>query len=663
MKREQKMRGLPMKQAVGRQRVVGQGNRVDARWASLSPSPSLSPLSLRSLSLPSLSPLLLLLLLLLAGVWLALAPAARAGEWMQVTCPQPNGSSAFTEGWLPSPETFGPGSGTTESCSSGGGSLTAFDSSSTEETAYSGPMWTYTAPAGSTIAGGTVTVGMRTPQGQAYVATPQNNYTSAADVLVNCQYNTPPCATSGFAGTVPIVHPGGTQLFMAAFCVAPTEGATKCPIGSGGGVNAEIHLSAADIELANGSTPTGTGFAGSLLAPNASGTASLTFSAHDPEGPGVYRVTVDVDGSVVYQGTPEANGGRCASVGSYASGVSEFLYPQPCKREVAVDVPVNTSKLSNGSHQLKVTVGDAADNTSVVYDSAISIGPASTTSTTGGGGSTGGSGTGGAPTGGSSTGGLGAGGEGGAAGSTSSSAVASLVTSLAGTSIGPGSSLSLRGLPNGTNASDQANLTARWTSTAREMRTSGYGAMDRISGRLSTIANVGIGGAGIDVYETAAYHGAVARRVGSVVSGPTGGWTLTLPRGVSSTALRFSYRSYLNDTVVAASVTLRLGVHAGVALKITPRVSSTGHRIFFSGALHGGPIPEGGKQLVLEARSGGGGWIQFNTIRTDRRGRFHSSYRFKFPGPMTYRFRVLSRYEADFPFLDGASNAVAVHEH
>lgn len=40
-----------------------------------------------------------------------------------------------------------------------------------------------------------------------------------------------------------------------------------------------------------------------------------------------------------------------------------------------------------------------------------------------------------------------------------------------------------------------------------------------------------------------------------------------------------------------------------------------------------------------------------------------SEDRFKFPGPITYRFRVLSRYEADFPFLGGTSNVVYVPEH
>jgi hypothetical protein len=103
-------------------------------------------------------------------------------------------------------------------------------------------------------------------------------------------------------------------------------------------------------------------------------------------------------------------------------------------------------------------------------------------------------------------------------------------------------------------------------------------------------------------------------------------------------------------------------VHAGIALQISPRTASVGRRIAFSGVLHGTPIPEAGKQLELEARSAGGEWIQFNTIRTTANGRYHAGYRFKFPGPVTYQFRVFSRFEADFPFADGSSNVVDVHE-
>jgi hypothetical protein len=64
---------------------------------------------------------------------------------------------------------------------------------------------------------------------------------------------------------------------------------------------------------------------------------------------------------------------------------------------------------------------------------------------------------------------------------------------------------------------------------------------------------------------------------------------------------------------------------------------------------------------VLEARSGGE-WLQFDTITTNARGRYRATYRFKFPGPITYQFRVLSPHEADFPYLSGTSNVVGVHE-
>lgn len=144
-------------------------------------------------------------------------------------------------------------------------------------------------------------------------------------------------------------------------------------------------------------------------------------------------------------------------------------------------------------------------------------------------------------------------------------------------------------------------------------------------------------------------------------TGPTGEWTLTLPWDISSSTLHFAYRSHIDDTVPVATTTLTLRMHAGAALYIEPHVTSVGHTIYFSGVLHGTPIPPGGKQLVLEASSGGE-WIEFQTITTNAKGRYRASYRFKFSGPIVYRFRVLSPREADFPFLAGTSNVVGVHE-
>jgi hypothetical protein len=539
------------------------------------------------------------------------APPAGAGVYLVYSCSTPSGAPAPIEGWLSSSNGAGSGSGAGDTCEQRGGALTAFDSANVTQAAYAGPLWTYSAPGGSTIAGGSLSVALRTPHGQAYVATPLNVHTDSADVLVNCQYNEP-CGSDGtYTGTVPIIHTGGTQLFMAALCVAPNFGETTCPAHSGE-ANAEIDLYAADIELANSSTPTGTSFAGSLLAPVASGKASLTFSAQDPEGPGVYRIVVDVDGTAVYQGTPDSNSGRCSSIGVDPSGVSEFLYSQPCKRNVAVDVPLDTTKLANGQHQLKVTVQDAASNSAVVYDGTILIANP------------------GAPSG-------------------------------TGTAIGPGSPAAVRGALNGTNASDQAKLTARWKSTAKATRTSSYGQADHVSGRLTTSNGQPISGATLDVSETPGAQGAKTVPLAGVRTGSTGEWTLTLPKSISSSTVRFAYRSHVDDTVPAATATLTLRVHAGVALRIAPRTTSVGHTIVFSGTLHGAPLPPGGKQLVLEASSGGG-WIEFRTITNEAKGRFHARYRFKFPGPNTYHFRVLSPHEADFPFLAGTSNVVEVHE-
>ena len=44
---------------------------------------------------------------------------------------------------------------------------------------------------------------------------------------------------------------------------------------------------------------------------------------------------------------------------------------QPCRESESVDEPIDTTALMDGDHTLKVTVTDAAQNTSVVYDATI----------------------------------------------------------------------------------------------------------------------------------------------------------------------------------------------------------------------------------------------------------------------------------------------------
>lgn len=218
------------------------------------------------------------------------------------------------------------------------------------------------------------------------------------------------------------------------------------------------------------------------------------------------------------------------------------------------------------------------------------------------------------------------------------------------------------GPPNGTNASGQATLAASWKGTRKERLTSSYGRAQTVLGRLTGPGGVPIGGALIDETATPEYAGAKPLAMASPRTGPDGRFEVRVARGESSRTLVFAYRAHTGDALPVATRTLRLGVRAGVSLRVAPRTTSVGRSIFFKGVLKGGPPPAGGKQLVLEARSAGGEWIEFDVIRTKAHGRFRASYRFKFPGPASYQFRVLCKQEADFPFLEAASNVVRVRE-
>jgi hypothetical protein len=299
----------------------------------------------------------------------ALGPAAAlAGTWAQLVCAQPGGQPAPTDGFASATT----GGLATNGCNPYAGGLIAAVNSAAQLPPLAGAVWGYTAPAGSTIAGGSISLSLYAPEGLAYVATPAPTY-DPADVLAACQTGFP-CGgqVDGLlTETVPITHPGGTSLYAIAQCLPPGGG--DCPAGGGGaGLDAEVNVYQATIDLTNNATPAASGFAGGLLAPGpVSGLAPLTFTATDPGGPGVYRVTVSVDSHDVYAQTPDSNGGHCVSPGPDAAGNDTFLYAAPCKQSLAVSVAVATSGLADGSHELAVTVTDAARNSSIVLRQAF----------------------------------------------------------------------------------------------------------------------------------------------------------------------------------------------------------------------------------------------------------------------------------------------------
>jgi hypothetical protein len=219
-----------------------------------------------------------------------------------------------------------------------------------------------------------------------------------------------------------------------------------------------------------------------------------------------------------------------------------------------------------------------------------------------------------------------------------------------------------QGAANGTNPSSQATLAARWAKTSKAALTSPFGQAQTVVGRLTGPGGAPIAAAAIDVSAIAAYTGAHTVAMSSVRTDAGGNFIVRVPGGVSSRTIQLAYRSHLGDALPAVARTLTLRVRAGISIRVSPRVTGVGETIRFRGRLRGGPVPREGKQLVLEARSPGSRWIQFDDVLTDAKGRFRASYRFKFPGPAHYQFRAVSEPESDYPFAEGASNLVGVFE-
>ncbi len=337
-----------------------------------------------------------------------------------------------------------------------------------------------------------------------------------------------------------------------------------------------------------------------------SGTASATFTAADP-GAGVYSATIKVDGTVVETTDLDSNGGRCSNVGGTTDGTLAFLYLRPCLERVEASVELDTTHLANGSHHLEVLVTDAAGNSAPVIDRTITVSNGSDAGET-------------------------------------------------GTTTEEGSKTeTAQPLP-------RPFLTAAWKASGTSRLSIPYGRSASITGRLVDATGTGIAGAQIELRETPKSDGAVRSAISTVRTGANGNFSVAEPAGTSSRSIELVYRDHDGASEVSTSTTLSLTVRAGVTLAIAPRVTSVGHTIRFAGRLLGGMIPTSGKLLVLQARAAGGRWLDFNVIRSTRRGSFRATYRFRFSGPERYQFRVLCEEEADYPFATGSSRVVPIFE-
>jgi hypothetical protein len=315
---------------------------------------------------------------------------AYAGQWMRTSCVNPDQSAAPSDGWTSfTTGTPSVGSANRTTCAPNS-PMIAFLSTQSPAPEGSAEVLQYTPPAGSTLVGGTAFVGlsadgygyrtvgtaaMFTP---AYVYDPSNVFLQCVAILAACQNG-----VSNYYGSVELPRDRGGNLYVAAGCKAQVDGiGTYCTNGGSHGAWSAVAVGWANLLLSTTAQPTAADFRGSLLEPSAHGTAGLAFSVADG-GPGVYKVIVTIDDKPVYNATPNSNAGKCVPVGTDAgTGALMWQWQQPCLQSQIVDLTVRTTTLTDGPHELKVTVQNAALNTSTVLRRAITTNNRTTVSAT-----------------------------------------------------------------------------------------------------------------------------------------------------------------------------------------------------------------------------------------------------------------------------------------
>ncbi len=555
---------------------------------------------------------------ILVGVGLAfglLPGEAAAGSFHAYSCHTPGGGVAPADGWTSS--SSGPDAVAVNDC---GGTTTyaltaALDGQIPHAADVDYALWSFGVAPGLSIEAASLYRHEGTPGGvganSGYVTAfyaPAFLY-DAGDVFDDCQALLG-CSQVGTNNgafnpsnheVVPAGHvSGASHLYMSADCGGAPGAA--CPTYAG--YAAEADLYAADLTLNDSSNPTASNVGGPLVGGGTlSGTQDIVFNAADA-GSGVYSASMIVDGTSVSSEVLDANGGRCQKVGQSPDGLRDFLYQVPCKTAVTGDANLDTTKLTDGSHSLRVVIDDAAGNTATVWSGTIATHNAVAPISAQGGGLTG--------------------------AKPPSPAGATGPTGAAGAGAGGGHPA------NGSGACETATITA------------GFGGSPAIHvglGRSATLAGslecggTGVGNAviGLSITPVGGGYGSKSAEVRTAADGT---FSYTLGAGPSR-AIKLTYRAFSDDASPSASGAAEMLVKPSISLTVLPSRTRNGKTITYRGRVFGGYIPRDGLILNVEYRDGSR-WRAFDQTRArGTRGAFVYRYMFKRTTiPIIYRFRV-----------------------
>jgi hypothetical protein len=528
------------------------------------------------------------------------AVPGRPGYYTQAVCSD-EGEPSGAEYWLSEPEFSGGypvGVGHLDTCESGG-ALTLRDEAKYDAEPGSGPSYVYEAPPGMLIAGGVAKLSMTSPGGKVALEAPRQSPNPTL-TLASCDSS----CTGVHNATVSIPDTAWWLLWAKALC-EPASGQSTCTAGS---VNAEMNIDSAMILLHTEATPEAIGLKGSLTESPVSGTASVSFTAKESKGPGIYRVSVQIDGSTVWAQTPETSFGQCVAHGTYEN-VLVFRNAVPCKEEVPVRVEIPTGTLPDGPHLVEVAVEDAAGDRSVVFDKTITFAnhPGSGTPAT----------------------------------------TIPTVTTVSSTAPPE------RGPCNGDPCDEAAKLLATGP-PAVFTRALGHSAIT-LTGHLISPTGAPIKDAQVKLLQQI-NGSAAASQIASVTTRADGSWSFKVPAGPSR-LLQVAFYSHTLDTVAASILHFHEQVKASVSLRAPKRVRN-GQAFDFTGQLAGGYIPPGGESIQMELYWDGR-WRTIEVLPTSSRGAWR--YRYVFTAePGTYKFRAAALPNAGYPFTSYHSRDVSI---
>jgi hypothetical protein len=202
----------------------------------------------------------------------------------------------------------------------------------------------------------------------------------------------------------------------------------------------------------------------------------------------------------------------------------------------------------------------------------------------------------------------------------------------------------------------------RWHGRGGTELTVPFGAAGALGGRLLNADGAGLAGRTLRVVARPS-RGAFRRRSSEMVrTGAHGGFRLPLAAGPSR-RIAVSFLGAANlEPSRRAPLTLR--VRAGVDLHVAPTSVQTGDVVRFSGRVRalGAPIPRRGKLVAIQYHeTTTNRWRPVLVTRSDHRGRFSASYRFRYvTGTAEIRLRAMALAEDRWPYAPGGSRPVAV---